>query len=90
MGRHELLEMAADKWSDDLWNGPSPGIESPIDRPKLYFYWGENDHWIAGTTRDSVIASRARQGNAVEEGGKPEMEVDTHGTPHDFCISRSK
>jgi hypothetical protein len=66
MARHELLEMTHDKWSDDLWNGPLPALEhneeAKIDRPKLYFYWGANDHWIDDGTRDKVIASRARRG----------------------------
>lgn len=49
MGRHELLEMTHDKWSDDVWDGPLPRPASSddvkIDRPDLYFYWGEKDHW---------------------------------------------
>jgi hypothetical protein len=28
-------------------------------------------------------------GNGAEDEGKPHMEVDPLGTPHDFCISRS-
>lgn len=91
MGRFELLEMTHDKWSDDVWNGPSYANETEkpqIDRPKLYFYWGENDHWIANSTRDAVIASRARRGSDPADEGKPHMEVDLHGIPHDFCISK--
>jgi hypothetical protein len=90
MARFELLEMTNDKWSDDVWNGPMSTISSqnhPFDRPKLYFYWGDNDHWIDNSTRDSVIASRARKGSGKEDEWKPTMEIDTHGTPHDFCIS---
>ncbi len=91
MGRHELLEMTHDKWSDDVWNGPLPGPASgdnvKIDRPNLYFYWGENDHWIDNRTRDQVIASRARRRNDAGEVEGPHMEIDTLGTPHDFCIS---
>ncbi|KAK5167547.1 uncharacterized protein LTR77_007246 [Saxophila tyrrhenica] len=89
MARHELLEMTHDKWSDDLWNGPLPvgkDDEVKMDRPKLYFYWGANDHWIDNSTRDSVIASRARRDSDAGGERKPVMEVDQLGTPHDFCI----
>jgi hypothetical protein len=91
MARFELLEMTNDKWPDDVWNGPIPASSSPnhaFDRPKLYFYWGEKDHWIDNSTRDNVIASRARKGSGMEDEGKPTMEIDTYGTPHDFCISK--
>jgi hypothetical protein len=91
MARFELLEMTNDKWPDDVWNGPvsiSPSQEYAFDRPQLYFYWGENDHWIDNSTRESVIASRARKGSGKEDEGKPIMEIDAYGTPHDFCISK--
>jgi hypothetical protein len=95
MARHELLEMTHDKWSKDVWNGPLPSDNLHadqtsvvrIDRPKLYFYWGAKDHWVANSTRDSVIAAHARIGEANEDDGRPHMEIDTQGTPHDFCIS---
>lgn len=96
MGRFELLEMTHDKWSDDVWNGPlsanrpdaEPPLVTDIDRPRLYFYWGENDHWIDNSTRDSIIASRAQSAEAKNDPGKPHMEIDRQGTPHDFCIRR--
>lgn len=87
MARHELLEMTHDKWSDDVWSVSSPpsGSLPVIDRPKLYFYWGENDHWISNRTRDSVIVTRAR--TETTDNSKPHMEIDTRGIPHDFCIT---
>lgn len=90
MGRFELLEMTHDKWPDDVWNGPQHGDSNEhtkIDRPKMYFYWAENDHWIDNSTRDAVIGSRARRGNDPADEGKPHMEIDSNGMPHDFCIS---
>ena len=94
LGRDELQEMTDDKWPAEVWAGPispnpstntAPATRAKIDRPKLYFYWGENDHWIDKSTRDVVIASRGRTDELGQE-GKPQMEVDTNGVPHDFCI----
>lgn len=62
--------------------------------PKLFFYFGQNDHWVADRTRDDLIAARGRRepelGKAGERGvnedWKPRMEVDTLGVPHGFCV----
>ena len=90
MARDELLEMTHDKWPNDVWNGPisSTLASSPnLDRPKLYFFWGQNDYWIDNSTRDKVIATRARRADDEGGEGKPYMEIDRQGVQHDFCIS---
>lgn len=50
---------------------------------QLFFYWGEEDHWVSARTRDGVIAARAREGRG------PVMKVDKGGVPHSFCIRDS-
>lgn len=85
MARHELLEITDDKWSDDVWSTTTSG-SSKTDNPTLYFYFGENDHWVDNATRDAIIAARARTSEPGSE-GKAVMEIDTKGIPHDFCIS---
>ena len=86
MARDELHEMKDDKWPDTAWDTSASPTETRIDRPNLYFYWGLNDHWIDDRTRDNIIAARARTEGLGDE-GKPYMEIDTHGIPHDFCIT---
>ena len=86
MARDELLEMTHDKWPNSVWDTSAAPAESAIDKPSLYFYWGANDHWIDNTTRDNVVATRARTDRSGDE-GKPHMEIDTNGIPHDFCIT---
>lgn len=89
MGQHELLEITADQWDDDLWGATDAGNASTgSDRPKLYFFWGENDHWTDDGVRDAVVARRARTASDGRGTCKPFMEVDTGGIPHDFCISK--
>ncbi|TKA76582.1 hypothetical protein B0A55_04054 [Friedmanniomyces simplex] len=43
------------------------GIPPPLTR--LYFYWSGNDHWVASSTRDSLIAARGRHGGGGGGGG---------------------
>jgi hypothetical protein len=70
-----MKTITADAWDDELW-----GLS------KLYFYFGTDDHWVANETRDELIAARAATGQPGDD-DKPTMEIDTHGTPHGFCIS---
>jgi hypothetical protein len=82
-----MKAITADVWGDELW-GLSKAQTSSDNKTKLYFYFGTDDHWVADETRDELIATRAGTGEAGDE-DKPTMEIDTHGTPHGFCISKS-
>lgn len=82
-----MKTITADAWDDELW-GISKAQGSDNDKTKLYFYFGTDDHWVANETRDELIAARAATGKTGDE-DKPTMEIDTHGTPHGFCISKS-
>lgn len=79
--------ITADAWDDELW-GLSNAQTSSNNKTKLYFYFGTDDHWVADETRDELIAARAATGQVGDE-NKPIMEIDTHDTPHGFCISKS-
>ncbi|KAL2013739.1 hypothetical protein VTN00DRAFT_1264 [Thermoascus crustaceus] len=80
MAAHEMQEITADKWSDDIW-GTSSTAKQPLS--KLVFYFGRNDHWVAERTRDEIIAIRGKT-----KGG-PRMMVCEDGVPHAFCIRHS-
>ncbi|KAF2766749.1 hypothetical protein EJ03DRAFT_317004 [Teratosphaeria nubilosa] len=88
MAKYEMLEIAADdRWGDELWGAralKSKAVEGG-ERTKLYFYWGERDHWVADETRDLLLRTRGRNGGAGDE-GRPVMEVDGEGIPHGFCV----
>ncbi|KAI4723686.1 hypothetical protein E4T48_00268 [Aureobasidium sp. EXF-10727] len=85
---HEMKTITTDTWDDELW-GISTAQDSHNTKPKLYFYFGTDDHWVANETRDELIAARAATGKVGEE-DKPVMEIDTHGTPHGFCIKHNE
>ena len=84
MARDELRLITADKWDSEIW-GAAHASPTGIPRPKLFFYFGEKDHWIADETRDQLIAARAFGGKG-DEGWKPRMEIDRGGVPHGFVI----
>ena len=86
MARDEMDEITSDRWDSDLW-----GIAKPKDgcpRPKLFFYFGKDDRWVADHTRDELIAARGYREGGGEE-WKPRMLVDEEGITHDFCLSES-
>lgn len=80
-----MKTITADAWDDELW-GVSKAQDLSSNKTKLYFYFGTDDHWVANETRDELIAARAATGQSGDE-NKPTMEIDTHDTPHGFCIS---
>ncbi|KAF2157964.1 hypothetical protein K461DRAFT_317978 [Myriangium duriaei CBS 260.36] len=85
--RFELAQMTTDKWDDEIW-----GVVEPAGgrgRTKLFFCFADDDHWVASETRDQLIAARAWSGNAGEE-DRPEMEIDSMGLPHAFCLRHSE
>lgn len=79
----EIETITRDKWSDEIWGATHPS-PTGVPRPKLYFFFGEDDHWVSGKTRDELISMKGG-----EEEWRPKMEVDTTGLPHGFCIEHS-
>ncbi|KAK6005980.1 hypothetical protein QM012_006390 [Aureobasidium pullulans] len=84
---HEMRTITTDTWDDELW-GISKAQDPNSNKTRLYFYFGTDDHWVANKTRDELIAARAATGKTGDE-NKPTMEIDTHGTPHGFCIKHN-
>jgi len=86
MGCDEMISITTDKWDSEVWGAvhPSP---TKISRARLFFYFGEDDHWVANHTRDDLMRCRAR-GESDDE-WKPWMEVDKLEIPHGFCIEHS-
>lgn len=84
MARDEMNEITEDRWDDEIWGCAEPTTAFP--RPKLIFYFGKNDHWVADHTRDQLIAARASNG---VESWKPKMYIDQLDIPHSFCIRES-
>ncbi len=85
MARDEMLEITEDRWDEEIW-GTASASEGGV-APKLIFYFGQSDRWVADHTRDELIASR---GNVKGEGElwKPKMLIDDEGIPHGFCIRK--
>jgi pimeloyl-ACP methyl ester carboxylesterase len=88
LAREEMKMITEDRWDEDIW-----GIEHRDEEekgegklvPKLVFYFGQNDHWVADHTRDALIKARAGDG---ESKTRPRMVIDQDGIPHGFCISK--
>ncbi|RMJ23634.1 hypothetical protein PHISP_05484 [Aspergillus sp. HF37] len=91
MGADEMQTITTDKWADDIWGigtasgtGSDASAEKPA--PRLVFYFGQNDHWVAAQTREDIMALRGRKGS---DGGGPRMLVCEDGVPHAFCLRHS-
>lgn len=85
MARDEMEEIKADRWNEKVWGSAAT---APEQRSKLFFYFGEEDHWVADQTRDDLIAARALRADDAMD-WKPRIEIDREGTPHGFCIRES-
>lgn len=85
MGRDELLQITEDRWDQSLWGSAAPMAMTSTPNPKLIFYFGKRDHWVADHSRDELIAARAYQDGGGED-WKPQMLIDDEEIPHNFCI----
>ncbi|KAK5107260.1 hypothetical protein LTR62_001576 [Meristemomyces frigidus] len=95
----EMRSVTSDRWNDGLWgldadeatSAKLPELATAAQtRTKLFFYWGENDHWVADSTRDTLIMQRGRNvESAQKEDRKPVMEIDQHGVPHAFPVKQA-
>ena len=84
MGADEMQTITTDKWADDIWGIGTGDASAEKPAPRLVFYFGQNDHWVAEQTRDEIMALRGRKGS---NGGGPRMLVCEDGVPHAFCLS---
>ncbi|KAF2434699.1 hypothetical protein EJ08DRAFT_549946, partial [Tothia fuscella] len=83
MGADEMRTITTNKWDDEIWGAAHPS-SSGIPRPKLFFYFGKRDHWVADRTRDDLLQLRGRSLDREGEEWKPNMEIDELGAPHAF------
>ncbi|PBP22738.1 hypothetical protein BUE80_DR006409 [Diplocarpon rosae] len=89
MAKDEMDVITEDRWDDDIWGAEHEDLVTQSEAPKLIFYFGQNDHWVADHTRDALIAARSRQEGATKS-SKPVMLIDNSGIPHGFCIRHSE
>ncbi|RAL60756.1 hypothetical protein DID88_009861 [Monilinia fructigena] len=100
LARDEMNTITEDKWDSEIW-GVEHSEESQFDitPPRLIFYFGENDHWVASHTRDALIAARASPiptpvssttSFSIKASNKPIMMIDKEGIDHGFCINHSE
>lgn len=76
-----------DRWDEDIWGIEHEDLDQKRQIPKLIFYFGENDHWVANHTRDALIATRGRAEDDTSS-SKPIMMIDENGVDHGFCIRK--
>lgn len=93
MAYFELLQVTDDAWSSDIWGAEAEKLAIKAtdagdakSHTRLFFFWGENDHWVANHTRDTIIATRAQTETAADH-AKPTMTIDTQKLPHAFSIT---
>lgn len=80
MARDEMAEITHDRWDYSIWGSEKAGVS------RLWFYFGQNDHWVAEETREAIMKARGR---GMGEEWKPRMVLDEGGVPHGFCIGES-
>lgn len=85
MARDEMKMITADKWDEEIWDAAKKE-EKGERRHKLFFYFGDDDHWVADRTRDDLIAARGKNGDGENDDWAPVMEIDGFETPHGFCV----
>ncbi|KAA8568579.1 hypothetical protein EYC84_007596 [Monilinia fructicola] len=100
LARDEMNTITEDKWDSEIWGVEhSEESQSDITPPRLIFYFGENDHWVASHTRDALIAARASPvptptssttSFSIKASNKPIMMIDNEGIDHGFCINHSE
>lgn len=85
MARDEMNMISEDAWDAEIW-GAAQASPSGFPRPKLFFLFGKDDHWVSNETRNDLIKIRAG-----EENWRPRMEIDeVENWPHAFSISESR
>ncbi|TAQ86936.1 hypothetical protein B7494_g4733 [Chlorociboria aeruginascens] len=83
MAKDEMEVVTEDRWDDEIWGIEHDSGEKQKNIPKLVFYFGQDDHWVANHTRDELIAAR---GGSETSKSKPVMLIDENNVPHSFCL----
>lgn len=95
MAAQEMQEITIDDFTEEVWGSANPPFNKAALHSKLFFYFGQSDHWVADRTRDSLIADRAFVSREAlltrrdwTKDSRPWMEIDQFNTRHSFCIGR--
>ncbi|KIN05902.1 hypothetical protein OIDMADRAFT_112461 [Oidiodendron maius Zn] len=88
LGKDEMENITEDKWDNDVWGVEHEDAASMVRIPKLIFYFGAADYWVANHTRDALIAARGRV--REKSSSKPVMLIDENGLDHAFCTRQSE
>ncbi|CAG8983114.1 hypothetical protein HYALB_00004557 [Hymenoscyphus albidus] len=89
LAEDEMRSITEDRWDEDIWGVEHKDSDSEVQAPKLIFYFGENDHWVADHSRDVLIAARGTS-DSENASSKPNMLIDDCEVPHGFCIRHSE
>ncbi|KAI2643734.1 hypothetical protein GGS21DRAFT_497928 [Xylaria nigripes] len=90
LGMDEMRVIGEDKWDDELWaiiqntEAQSASSSTAALIPKFYFFFGEQDHWVADRHRDEFIRKRSKQAERTH------FIIDDTKIPHAFCIEHSE
>ncbi|KAI9722087.1 MAG: hypothetical protein M1828_004901 [Chrysothrix sp. TS-e1954] len=83
LGRDEMRTVTTDRWDDLVWGSAASAEQTNPPHPKLFFYFGQNDHWVADRTRDELMSTR---GWREDEDWRPRMELAEAGVDHAFIL----
>ncbi|KAJ9612146.1 hypothetical protein H2200_003743 [Cladophialophora chaetospira] len=74
----EMQEIRKDRWGEEIWGasnteslmGQDAGVKT--SSPGLFFWFAEEDHWVADATKEAILRSRASgtiiERNCIDEG----------------------
>ena len=84
MAKQEMQTITEDRWDARVWGSHSelPSAADVPPRAKLYFLFGENDHWVADESRDELIRRYGKKLNSKSENkneGEDEDEDEDRG-----------
>jgi len=89
MAKDEMEQITEDGWDEDIWGIEHSDANANANIPKLIFYFGQKDHWVADHCRDALITARGQSGGGNQL-SRPKMLIDQGGVPHGFCIRHSE
>ena len=98
MAAYEMVHIADDNFSSAIWPSPQDSTASKrTHSPRLFFYFGRDDAWVAGSTRDYLMSRGVKSATETDSEDisradlrNPHFEVDQHNVPHEFIMGQSK
>ncbi|KPI36969.1 uncharacterized protein AB675_6013 [Cyphellophora attinorum] len=88
LAKQELVSISKDDWGPEVW-GTGPALQmgglEQTQSPKLFFLFAQTDHWIADSTRDTILRGRARH-----DGHGAFVVDEKHGLKHAWCLEQNQ